>query len=162
MEQRAMRTVGILGLVAILGLMTLWLFGLQTVGDPAAAASGAKIHQSLKRSLDDKVEMREAVRVTMVRMGKGREAPRHYTIRLRVSPAVAADQTATRRLLARAADIAAGNVKNTGGGITFTGIGIKPDGAEIEAYFQRVQQGAGYSVVPMEAPPVSSGGPGEK
>ncbi len=161
MERRAMKTIGLMGMLAVLGMVGLWMVSLGTVVDSTTSETSKKIYRSLKRSLDTTIEKRAAVRVTMQREGKGIEAPRHYTIYMGVSKAVGSDENATRRLLERAADILAGDLQHVEADVRISCVVRAEQPDELRVTYRRVLDGKAYYIAPENAAPPRQEPPAE-
>ena len=106
MERSPLGTLAAIAVVAVLCVAGLWLFALDQVTDTTTLEAAADIQETLGRSLDAAGK----VKITMVREGKGVDAPRRYIVRYKPSAALAADEGALERLSLRAGRILIGRL----------------------------------------------------
>jgi hypothetical protein len=163
-DSKAIRTVVIMGLFSVFALTLLMMFSLDQMADSTTPQIAADISGELQRSLA--AEPPANVRLTMVREGKGLDAPRLYHLRLRPNAAVASDERALSRLMMRASQLCAASLADFKAEAKIHCVAELPQGGEREATYrrERSQDPNGLAmVIPMETTaPAKSPPPAEK
>lgn len=135
MERSPLSTIAVLGSIGAVALVLMFFMGMSSMTDPRAANLGKAIHTELSRSLDDDASR---TRLTMRSEGPDGARTRHYTLRVRPSKAVAANEEAVKRLLLRGAEIASTKIGKIEDAVTLVCRAEMPDGTALEALYRRV------------------------
>ncbi len=131
MTSGSLRSLAVLGALAVVAMTIMYLFMVQQVTDSGSPAIAAAIQKSLRRSLADE----PPAQMTMIRGADGVDAPRHYVLRLTPSPAVATDERASSRILARAAELALTQIGTRKSIVTITCVATLANGREVRRTF---------------------------
>jgi hypothetical protein len=130
---KSIRTLLIMGILAVLAMTFLMMFSLDQMTDTQTPLIAQELASELSRSLQP--EPPASVRLTMFRKGKGLDAPRTYTLRIRPNAAIAADEKILPRLLYRAAELCAVQLGDMKSDVTIRCIATLPEGGEKEASY---------------------------
>lgn len=133
MGRSPLGTLVALAIVAAVVMALMWLFSLRQVTDTSTNEAAQEVDAALERSLEPGVPSR----VTMTRVGKGLDAPRHYVLRYRPSAAVAGSPQALTVLAERAASLVLAQIQARRAEVTIHCVAELRDGKTSRACFRR-------------------------
>jgi hypothetical protein len=149
MERSPLSTIAVLGCIGAVGLVLMFFMGMSSMTDPRAANLAKAVHDELARSLDPD---KKSTRLTMRSEGPEGARTLHYTLRLRPSRAVAANEEAVKRLLLRGAEITSTKLGKIEEGVTLVCRAEMRDGTVVEAPYRRVHAAEVGYVLEASAP----------
>ncbi len=135
MDGKSVRTIAVMGLLAILAMTVLMMFSLRQVTDTQTPQIAADVADELQRGLAE--EPPPSVRLVMQRDGKALDAPRTYTMRLRPNAEAAANLRTVDGIMYRAAEICAAELGDVKADVTIRCLADLGDRGEREARFHR-------------------------
>jgi hypothetical protein len=155
MDGRSLRGVAVMGLMAALALTLLMIFSLSQVADTQTPQIAADIAAELRRRLAP--EPPAPVKLTMRREGKGVDASKVYTLRLRPAEALASDERAVDRLMDRAAEMCAGGLVDVKGAVVIRCLAELGSDLEREAVYRRNARDnpTSLSLIALVGPPTT-------
>ncbi len=133
MDDRAIRKIVILGLVATVALALMMMFSLSQIADTQTPQIAADITRDLGGAFV--AGPPAPVRLTMSHDGKGLNSSRTYKLVLRPSEKVAADGRSLARLMQRASECCAAELGDVKYDVTIRCVAELPDGGVQEASF---------------------------
>ena len=141
MEPGPMRRLAVMGFLAVIAMLVMYLFMAKQVTDTDMPRVRQFVHEVLKRSLEPKSE----VKLSMRRLDKGLDAPRHYTLVFTPKSDLTADPRSLEKLVTRAASYVVEETKSRRGPVSVTCVALLPGGNEQRLTFDAKLQ-------PMEEP----------
>jgi len=136
MEPGALRRLFVMGTMALMAMLVLYLFMAKTVTDTDVPRVRTFLVSVLSRNLDPDFEPTLRVR----RLAPGLDAPRHYRLVIAPTAEIAADGRAIDTLLHRAARHLMSEVKDKRGPASVTCVAVLPGGSERRLTFDATLQ----------------------
>jgi len=137
MDDKAVRTIVIFGVMATLALTFMMMFTLNQVADTQTPAIAADIATQFAPALADSPPAN--AKLTMSRDGKGVDASRTYRLVIRPNAKVASNPRSLDELMKRASECCASELGDVKCQVTIRCVAELPDGGTKEATFVKDQ-----------------------
>lgn len=131
MSSSPLRSMAVLGVLAIIAVMVMYLFAVKQVTDTAAPAIAKKVDAAMRRSLAKDAP----AKMVAVRKHAGERVITVYVLRVTPSEAVAADPHAVGRLMVQAVEIVRSELGPKKKDVVISCVVPLPDGTERRASY---------------------------